>query len=249
MMKYVLNYQNLSALGILAVFVAAFLLCKKSKQPWQIIMPCMMVSLVGLLIGAKFFGIISYASYLLRQGKPLVDLFNSSGIVFYGGLLGYYASLAFLLPRYLNKTKPAWAIVAVTTPLFHGFARIGCYLAGCCYGVESQCGVFAAFHEHRIPVQLIESAFNFILFGVLLFIFLNPVVPRLKKARRHLTAIYLVSYSAFRFTIEFWRGDAVRGGLGPFSFSQLVAMGILIGVGVYFVLLYWKRRARNMPTA
>ena len=37
----------------------------------------------------------------------------------------------------------------------------------------------------------------------------------------------------FRFIIEFFRDDAVRGGFGSFSFSQVVSIAILIGLVVF----------------
>lgn len=112
-------------------------------------------------------------------------------------------------------------------PLFHCFGRIGCFLAGCCYGkVLSSPVVFAGILEfRRIPVQLFEALFEIVLFAVLL------LVGR-KKMGSHLLGVYLTTYAVFRFINEFFRGDEVRGSYFGCSTAQWISMGILL----YYVL-------------
>ena len=49
-------------------------------------------------------------------------------------------------------------------------------------------------------------------------------------------ALYLAAYAAFRFVIEFFRGDEVRGGYFGLAFSQIVSLCILFGVALYWIL-------------
>ena len=248
--NHVLTYSVMAAIGILAVFGMALLLCLKREQNWVRQLFLMIGSLLGLLLGAKLFGIVSYATYLARQGVPitLYKIVFQSGIVFYGGLLGYFGTFWALSRYLLPKRRIGRDIVAVTTPLFHGFARIGCYLGRelvyvdgvettvwhpCCYGIEMDNAFCSHFWGHRLPVQLFESAFNFALFAVLLVIFLKET----KEERRGwLVKLYLFAYSIFRFVIEFFRDDAVRGGFGAFSFSQVVSILILAGLVAFEIL-------------
>ncbi len=248
--NHILTYSVMAALGILAAFGMTLMLCIKREQNWVRQLVLMIGSRLGLVIGAKLFGIISYATYLQRQGVPITfeKIVFNSGIVFYGGLLGYFGSFWLLSKFLLPKRRIGRDIVAVTTPLFHGFARIGCYLGRelvtvdgvettvwhpCCYGVEMDNAFCSHFWGHRLPVQLIESAFNFALFAVLLVIFLKET----KEERRgYLIRPYLLCYGVFRFIIEFFRDDAVRGGFGPFSFSQVVSLTILAGLVVFEIL-------------
>ena len=241
---HVLTYSVMAAIGILAAFVCALLLCMRREQNWVRQLFLMIGSLAGLAVGAKLFGVISYATHLYQRGESftLVQLFKDSGIVFYGGLLGYFLSFWILSKFFLPRRRLGRDIVAVTTPLFHGFARIGCYCGRelvtvdgvektiwhpCCYGMQMDNAFCSHFWDSRLPVQLIESAFNFILFAVLLVIFLKET----KEERRGwLVKLYLFCYSIFRFIIEFFRDDAVRGGFGSFSFSQIVSILILVGL-------------------
>ena len=44
----------------------------------------------------------------------------------------------------------------------------------------------------------------------------------------HLLEVYLASYAVFRFVLEFWRADDIRGIFGPFSTSQWISLAILL---------------------
>ena len=245
--EHVLTYSVMAALGILAVFGVSLLLCVKRDQNWVRQLFFMIASLVGLLAGAKLFGILSYATYLARAGLEITfkKVVTNSGIVFYGGLLGYLLTFWILSKYLLKKRRLGRDIVAATIPLFHGFARIGCYLGRaydasgaliwqpCCYGVKCDGAFCAHFWDGRLPVQLFESAFNFLLFAVLLILFLRE---KRDERRGRLVRLYLPAYAIFRFVIEFFRDDAVRGGFGPFSFSQVVSLAILLGLIVFEIL-------------
>ena len=246
--NHVLTYSVMAAVGILAVFFVALLLCMRRDQNWVRQLFLMIASLLGLLGGAKLFGALSYATYLYQRGEEVtfIGIFKDSGIVFYGGLLGYFLTFWILSKFFLPRRRLGRDIVAVTTPLFHGFARIGCYLGRdynafheiewhpCCYGVKMEDSAFCAhFWDHRLPVQLIESTFNFLLFAVLLTVFL---LEKKDERRGRIVYYYLPAYATFRFIIEFFRDDAVRGGFGPLSFSQIVSLLILEGVIVFLIL-------------
>lgn len=241
------NYQTMAALGIVATFAVSFWLCIRLEQNWTRQIPIMLVSLAGMILGAKLFGILSYATYLSGVGQEITldKLVYSSGIVFYGGLLGYLGTYALLSKFFLKKRKLGLDIVAVTTPLFHGFARIGCYVAQrevdgvrmhrpCCYGIVMDNAFCSHFFESRLPVQLFESAFNFLLFFGLLWLLLHN---REERRRGKLLPFYLTLYATFRFCIESFRGDLVRGAIGTLSFSQVVSLAILLGVFVYCILV------------
>ena len=54
--------------------------------------------------------------------------------------------------------------------------------------------------------------------------------------------LYLWAYASFRFLVEFFRDDAIRGGFGPLSFSQWVSLGILLGLIVRVCILHHRRK-------
>ena len=108
-----------------------------------------------------------------------------------------------------------------SVPLFHAFGRIGCFLVGCCYGVESSIGftfhnsiIESANNVNRFPVQIVEALFNLILFFCLYNFFKH------KKFKGYLLNIYFIFYPVFRFIIEFFRADSYRGFLGVLRYKE-----------------------------
>lgn len=179
---------------------------------------------LGMVVGAKLFYGIPFVPEMIRNlvetgsicgGETMVQFLSRvfAGYVFYGGFLGMMAGVVF----YANVMKMPVGnflnVLAIAVPLFHGFGRIGCYLAGCCYG-----GYF--------PVQLLESACNFALFAVL--------VIYGKKIDRPagLMAVYLLVYPIIRFVMEFFRADEIRGvlHLGGLSVSTSQIVSVMLFV-------------------
>jgi len=155
------------------------------------------------------------------------------GLVFYGGLL----AAAPVGIWYVKKHKlPVWKTADVIAPyaaLGHAFGRIGCFFAGCCYGSPCHGPICLTFTDPQslaplgvplYPTQLMESAGEFLIFGVLL------ILRRHKKYDGELFWLYPVFYSVLRFVIEYYRGDAVRGVYfgGLISTSQIIAVFLFV---------------------
>ena len=237
--SFILSYGGMAIVGLLAAAGCAVAIGLHEKLDWPVLFPILSLSLLPLYLGAKLFGVLSLMSYRVGLGLPLdlMSLIRDSGIVFYGGMLFFLLSVKLSISRFvLFKRASSWGLAALLVPLFHGFARIGCYFGRCCYGIEMGGAAFSHFFEHRLPVQLMEAGFNFLLFVALLLLYFYK-----KQSRGKLVRGYLLSYAIFRFIIEFFRGDAVRGGFGPLSFSQWVSLGILLGL-LARALIQQKRR-------
>lgn len=237
---FILSYGGMATVGLLCGAGCAVAVALREKLDWPVLFPILSLSLLPLYLGAKLFGVLSLMTYRLGLGLPVTlgSLLEDSGIVFYGGMLFYLLSADLCIRRFvLYKRASSWGLVALIVPLFHGFARIGCYFGRCCYGIVLDGALFSHFFEHRLPVQLMESGFNFLLFASLLLLYYHR-----KRSRGKLVRVYLWSYAAFRFLIEFLRDDAVRGGIGPLSFSQWVSVCILVGL-ILRAILRHRRQA------
>ena len=166
------------------------------------------------------------------------------GMTFYGGLLG--GVITFILMYrfyYLRHNDPIMDKIIVIAPasitLGHAFGRIGCFLSGCCYGIECDPtqGIIFPGHTHAVvPTQLIESIFLFTLtLGLALLAF--------KYNYLYNFIIYMGFYGVFRFIIEFFRGDE-RGQLAGLSPSQYWCIVLVIALlPTYFYLK--KRYGKN----
>ena len=81
-----------------------------------------------------------------------------------------------------------------------------------------------------LPTQLIEAAFEILLFVLMLVLY--------KRLKHHFLETYCIGYGVFRFSLEFLRGDD-RGATGVYvTPSQF--MSILLIVGGILVLLYHR---------
>lgn len=187
----------------------------------------------------NYFGILLEATDLLDFINRFASLFG--GAVFYGGLIGGIVAGGIYVKR---KKLPAGNIADCAAPaiaLFHGWGRIGCFLCGCCYGVESDIGFVyehslseAANHVRRFPVQLVEACFEFVLFAVLWLLLKRCI------CRARLLSLYLIIYPCGRFVLEFFRGDEIRGFFLGLSTSQLISI-IVLAVGLVSFVAVTKK--------
>ncbi|MBP0983126.1 MAG: prolipoprotein diacylglyceryl transferase [Oscillospiraceae bacterium] len=169
------------------------------------------------------------------------------GSVFYGGLIGGLFA-GFLSMRYQKLDYGLTAdCAAPSIALFHAFGRVGCFLGGCCYGVEWEHGITftnalveSANGVPRVPVQLFEAGMEFALFGLL------SVMLAKGWLKNRLLEVYLLIYSVGRFTLEFWRGDEYRGFLFGLSTSQLISIAVF-AAAVAMLIVYKFRRKESAP--
>lgn len=252
--KQIGTYPLLAAAGFL---IAGFLACicaRKHKQNEDDMIVFFLIAAVGALIGSHMLYGITNMKLIVNTISDLsvIDSFKSffqflftafGGSVFYGGLLGGgFACLTYLKKKNLQRSF-YWDVAAFSVPLFHTFGRIGCFLGGCCYGVECQWGltythapVDMANNVPRFPIQLLEAALNLMLF-VLIFLLFQK-----QKLKGRLIFVYLTCYPVIRFVLEFFRGDAYRGFLWRLSTSQIISLLILLAELIYFILYQIKKR-------
>lgn len=182
----------------------------------------------GGFLGSKF---LYWLVMLPTQTAPLtprnlIIFYMKSGYVFYGGLFGALAGVYFLCRAHKEAdTATVFQFIAPAFPLFHGFGRIGCMLAGCCYGafLSNPIVIFDAYKVVRVPTQLMEALFEFMLFGFLLW-------AESRRKKECLLPLYLACYAVFRFFIEFLRADLDRGIWFGLSTSQWISLAILVFV-------------------
>lgn len=248
---------ELQTYGIFAVLgfgVTAFLavfLSKMRKDPSEQVLSAMLVSVGGAFLGGHFlFSLtnIKEIARLVSQGKANADSLSPfiNGMVFYGGLFGAIAAL--LIYTKISTASPKsdlFDIFAVSVPLFHAFGRVGCFFAGCCYGIESEFGVAAYLNKSavhygvsRFPVQLVEALFNAFIFILLYLLF------KKNSAKGKLLMIYLWLYAPVRFVLEFFRGDEVRGFLWGFSTSQIISLLIILFLIIHLSVKIIKKSSK-----
>ena len=242
-------YQIAILAGIFSMGIYVCRLCKTNGYDDNDGIEFLLVTSVGVFAGGRIlYSIVNFHTliYVIKNIYKITSLQNFftavyllwGGNVFYGGLLGGITAAAILL-RKKPQYRYLFDFVTPAIPLFHFFGRIGCFLAGCCFGIESSFGV--TFHYSvvdgangisRFPVQLLEAAVNLLLFFILDFL------RRKNVFKQNLIYLYLLFYSVARFFIEFLRGDVNRGFFLFISTSQIVSILIFCFVVPKIYILY-----------
>jgi phosphatidylglycerol---prolipoprotein diacylglyceryl transferase len=198
--------------------------------------------------GAKLMMFLVDIPYYRQNPREIFSLDTlQAGGVFYGGLIAALAVSVW----YMRKTRlPALKTADVFAPavaLGHGIGRLGCFSAGCCWGVKCDLPWAVTFKSpvaHQLgvplgvplhPTQLYEAFAEFAIFAVLYWRVQKPHAPGA------VISLYLVLYSTARFIVEFFRYHE-QGNLlgGPLDTSQWISLALFLLGAVYL----WKAMQR-----
>ncbi|MBQ3589192.1 MAG: prolipoprotein diacylglyceryl transferase [Clostridia bacterium] len=229
-------YGVMIALGILACFVVLFLFAKYKKVDEKFTDFCFYNAIFAIAAGLGGAALLQ-AIYNYIQ-NPEAGFNFGEGLTFIGGLIGgvgFFLIVYFIVRRKFNDTLlKVMPIVGSCVTVAHGFGRIGCFIAGCCYGKPtcSDYGCYFDTLERVHPTQLYEAIFLFVLFAVLTFL-------AFKYEFQYNMGIYLIAYGIFRFVNEFFRGDD-RGqfvkGVSPSQFWSIIM--VLLGIGYILAIKF-----------
>lgn len=185
------------------------------------------VAVVSGFVGGKLL-------YLVQYGAA--DLSLMTGYSSFGGFLCIpLAIAAFARWKKIPLLKLA-DYMFLSALLWHAFGRLGCFLAGCCYGKPTGLPWGLAFQDAASmlppellgvrlhPVQLYESAGDLVIAAILYRVLLAIEAGKLKPGL--VAAGHFAAYGVLRFALEFVRGDALPFS-GPFSQGQAFGAGLL----------------------
>ncbi len=232
---HIYGYGLMIAIGIIC---AAYIFTKNAgKRGYNEdkIFNLIILTVIMGVIGGKLLFIITEIKDIIDDPSILLEFGN--GFVIYGAII--LGALTVFL--YCKKKK--WSPLEVldclvpAVAIAQGFGRIGCLLAGCCYGAETSSPLSIVFPRgvnslaptgiHLHPTQIYSSIFDFAL-GIFLLWYLNK-----KKEEGKTFGLYVIMYSIGRFIIEFLRNDP-RGNVGMLSTSQFIAIfTLIIGILVF----------------
>ncbi len=243
------SYGLMTALGYAAAALYLLPRLKKVGLDQDTFWNLIFIAFIGALAGSKLlYIIVSWPQLGATLAEKLTNIVRDIryGFVFFGGMIVSVGALVWYIRKKKLPLLKTADFLIVGLPLGHAFGRIGCFLAGCCYGrpTEMPWGVVFT-NPHSLvppelldvalhPTQLYEAAGNLILFFLLHAAY--------KKPHRAGTILveYICGYSLMRFIIEFFRGDFRGEYLLWFSPSQAIA---LLAAAVAFVL--WIRLKKD----
>lgn len=193
----------------------------------------------GVIIGGKLLYLLINIKHLFSyyQHFGFWGIFTKTGFVFYGGLFCSLLFIYFFSNIKHYNFKDCVALVSTVTPLIHSFGRIGCFCAGCCYGIEwkGSCSLLIN-GKSLFPVQLLESGLNLLFFVIILLFVFN-------KKQSVILYLYFIGYGIIRFICELFRGDIQRGFIGHFSISSYISIFCILSGAISFYLN--ERKSKN----
>lgn len=187
-------------------------------------------SMVFAMLFAVVFGKLLYAfSSVLVDQRSFFERFIYGGCVFYGGFIGGIMGIVVYGKLFHQSVLDIMDVLACLLPLGQAMGRVGCFLNGCCYGID-YCGLFSVklnvngTEKNVFPVWFVES-----IFCLLLFFYYQK---KNETSRGYYTVRYIFSYGLARFFIEFLRGDIIRGCWGLLSTSQIISLVLILTVSI-----------------
>ena len=230
----VYSYGVLLAAAYLAGLQLAVVRARKAGLDSAKVMDFGIYLIIAALVGAKLMLVVVDVSYYRANPKEILSLARAGG-VFYGGLIAALVVGLLLVKRY---KLPVWKTADLIAPgiaLGHVIGRVGCLLAGCCYGRPTTVPWAITFHNPLAglnvgtplevplhPTQLYDAGTELII-----LIGLLATEKKGKPFAGRTFWLYMLLYAITRYVVEIYRGDDRGVYFSTFSTSQLVSIAIV----------------------
>ncbi|MBF0361345.1 MAG: prolipoprotein diacylglyceryl transferase [Oligoflexia bacterium] len=239
------GYGSFLALGFFLCMLLALRDNKKYNLNYndQMLRNLFLWIVIASAIGARLFHVlIEKPSFYFDNPMAIIKVWDNGGVTFYGGFI------AAIIGSYLYCRKHKWSMfllsdyLIVYVPLGQTFARIGCFLSGCCYGIPTNLPWGIAIHNPASstlplhvslhPTQLYQAFWNLLTF---IIIYRNAFNKEKRTPGDNIILFGLI-YPIGRIVIEFFRGDEVRGYVisNLLTVGQFISLIILICAGRLF---------------
>lgn len=233
------GYGLMIAIGIIAALLVTLKRCRRFGLSEDAVLDIALLAVPGGFIGAKLLYLIVELPAVIAGTISWRAIWE--GFVIYGGIIGgVAAAMIYCKIKKLNFWK-YFDLALPAVALAQGFGRIGCFLAGCCYGKETNSVFGIVFHHSAyapngvklLPTQLISSIGNFAIAGILF------AMARKNRKDGRVGSMYLILYGTGRFLVEFLRDDP-RGSVGILSTSQFISL-FIVAAGIILYVIFGKR--------
>lgn len=263
-------YGICMAVGIIACFLFLMYAFTKRNFNEESIDKILIIGIVATAFGI-FMAMVFQSIYNYIE-DPSAGFKLETAMTFQGGLIGGVGSFlivwnlyVFVIAPRVKKVKllqnnmnagltDALPIIPMGITIAHGFGRLGCFFAGCCYGkpTDAWYGIACASGWNDtlglsmrgvnvIPVQLFECIFLFVLTGIMALLFY-------KFKFNCNFGVYAIAYGVWRFLIEFARVDHRGNFVGDLTPSQFWSIVMVVaGIAYFFAYKYLFKRFMKHP--
>ena len=224
-------YGVMLALAFVAAIVHWRVLGRRDRRDGTYAADLAFWIMIGGVVGARVAYVCANLDYFLARPVEILRV-DQGGLIYYGGLVGGVLSVVLFAAFRRQNAADLFDFVATALPLGHALGRVGCFLNGCCYGLPAPPPWGVNVHgESQVPVQLYEAVLNVGIYALLLHAYRH-------RGDRYgrVTALYLLTYPAVRFFLEFLRGDE-RVYWGPVTAAQALSLLLfLVGGALWRVV-------------
>lgn len=205
------------------------------------------IAIIAGVVGSRILFILS---------NPEQMSFGDMLKIWEGGLsfLGAVIAVLIVIPIYLKTINtpllPFLDLVGLYAPLAYGCARIGCFFAGCCYGLPTNApwAVIFTHPESRAPlcVALHPTQLYSVISAMIIFGLLHLSRATWAKKQGQIISSYLALAGLERFIVDFWRNDRLfiatsNRLISAFSVDQWVALATL-AVGIIALVIATSKK-------
>ncbi|VAW27718.1 Prolipoprotein diacylglyceryl transferase [hydrothermal vent metagenome] len=229
--------------SVLAIIYIAKEANKQYNLSWESSIILLLLMLVSGYIGGKGFLFFEDTSFYLSNPA---QLFSGSGFVFYGSLLFNISTMYIFVKVQKLPLGGMLDIMVIGTSIAHIMGRLGCFMAGCCYGLPTSGLLSVTFTGSNSQAFPLNSPLHPTqLYSVALISVILIMLFRIKKRKLfdgQLFVSYLIFYASGRTIIEIFRGDLQRGFIieNYLSHSQFISI-LIIASAMYIYYRLYKR--------
>ena len=237
------SYGMLVALGVVLGLLALKRRASRRGLDGALLVDVALWLVIWALVGAKGLLIFVELPRYVSDPASVVGVLRAGG-VFLGGFIAAVVAGVVLFRRHKLAPLATMDAIIPSVALGHAIGRVGCLLAGCCWGrvcdlpwaitytdPVAASNVGTPLHIALHPFPAYSALFNLGLWGLLEWLYSR------KPTSGRVFAAYLIIYGCGRFILEWTRGDASRGSVlsGALSTSQLISLGLIaLGCGLQF---------------
>ena len=246
------SYGFMLAIAFFVGILLAAWRAEKAGLKKDIVYDLSAVIIVLAVIGSRSLYIIMHR----ESYHSLIDMIAlwQGGAIYYGGLiLALIGSWIFVRVKGVSFLKIA-DILSPSIGIGIFFTRIGCFMAGCCFGSPTSCSlgvtfppdspagyIYSGIHIH--PTQLYSSFYGLLIFLLLLLV-------EKKKTFDGFTFSFLcIFYGIARFIVDFFRYYEPSAFVGRvLTINQVISLGLIVAGIVMLIILRSQSSKKRAAT-
>lgn len=196
----------------------------------------LIVGVCAALLGGRL--LFFFTHPYLFENLASFFAFYKGGFSILGAVIAVLAALTIYLRRINIPMIPLFDLVSIYAPLLQSISRIGCFLAGCCYGIPTSLSWGVMYTDPATEAPLYTCVHPTQLYSatslLVIFVFQYFVGRHYFKQQGMLVCSYLFLIALERFVVDFWRGDRIIDSW-HISLNQYVAIGLMAGALIGFL--------------